>query len=103
MQDGNCGGELFALRVVGDSMSPEFKEGSIIIVDPSGVIRDGAYVLALHNEEYIFRQLVYGENTYYLTALQEGHETIEIPDLDRIQGIVVQQAGRRRADRKHYP
>jgi len=102
MQDGNCGGELFALRVVGDSMSPEFRDGSIIIIDPSGVIRDGAFVLVRHNDEYIFRQLIYGDNTYYLTTLQEGHETIEIATLERVEGVVIQQAGRRRADRKHY-
>ena len=102
MQDGSCGAEPFALRVIGDIMSPEFKDGCIIIIDPEGVIADGCYVLARHHDEYIFRQLIYGDGNYLLKTLQDGHESIEIPDLDRIEGVIVQQAGRRRADRKHY-
>ena len=102
MQEGSCGAEPFALRVIGDSMSPEFKDGCIIIIDPDGVISDGSYVLARHNDEYIFRQLVFGDGRYYLKTLQDGHETIEIQDLRPVEGVIVQQAGRRRADRKHY-
>ena len=102
MQEGNCGREPFALRVLDDSMSPEFRDGCIIIVDPDGVIANGSYVLARHNDEYIFRQLRYGEGVYYLQALQDGHETIELPDLAAIEGVIIQQAGRRRSDRKHY-
>lgn len=102
MQSGSCGAEPFALRVIGDSMAPEFSDGCIIIIDPEGVVSDGCYVLARHDEEYIFRQLVFGDGIYYLRALQEGHDTIEMVDLDRVAGVIVQQAGRRRADRKHY-
>ena len=102
MQDGNCGREPFALRVIGDEMSPEFNDGCIIIIDPEGVISDGAYVMARHEDGYVFRQLVYGEGVYYLKTLQAGHADIEIPDLHSIEGVVTQQATRRRADRKHY-
>ena len=102
MQESNCGGESFALRVIGDIMAPEFKDGCIIIIDPSGVISDGCYVLARHNDEYIFRQLVYGDGVYYLKTLQEGHETIELQSLDAVEGVITQRAGRRRSDRKHY-
>jgi SOS-response transcriptional repressor LexA len=102
MQESSCGGEPFALRVVGDSMSPEFRDGCIIIIDPSGVVNDGSYVLARHDDEYIFRQLVFGEGRYYLRALAAGHETIEIPDLVPVEGVVIQQGARRRSGRKHY-
>ena len=103
MQEQGCGREPFALRVVGDSMSPEFKDGCIIIIDPEGVMNDGCYVLAKQGEEFIFRQLVFGDGCYQLKALEAGHEVIEMPDLSLIEGVVIQQAGRRRADRKHYP
>lgn len=102
MQENGCGKEPFALRVIGDSMLPEFAEGCIIIVDPEGVISDGCYVMARHEDSYIFRQLHYGEGRYYLKALQQGHAVIELPDLNAIEGVITQQAGRRRADRKHY-
>lgn len=102
MQENSCGREPFALRVIGDSMAPEFAEGCIIIVDPEGVISDGSYVMARHADAYVFRQLVYGDGCFYLKALQEGHEVIVLPDLKAIEGVIIQQAGRRRADRKHY-
>ena len=102
MQEGSCGAEPFALRVIGDSMAPEFRDGCIIIIDPEGVISDGCYVLAQHEDGYIFRQLVYNGSGYLLKALQDGHETIELSDLTPVAGVIVQQAGRRRADRKHY-
>jgi phage repressor protein C with HTH and peptisase S24 domain len=35
--DGCSGGEVFALRVLGNSMAPEFLDGEIVIVEPDGV------------------------------------------------------------------
>jgi SOS-response transcriptional repressor LexA len=102
MQENSCGGEPFALRVIGDTMAPEFADGCIIIIDPSGVVKDGSYVLARHNDEYIFRQLVFGNGVYFLQTLEEGHEPIEIPDLMAVEGVIIQQGARRRKDRKHY-
>ena len=102
MQENSCGGEPFALRVIGDTMAPEFMDGCIIIIDPSGVVKDGSYVLARQSDEYIFRQLVFGDGVYYLRTLEAGHDDIEIPDLVLVEGVIIQQGARRRADRKHY-
>ena len=85
MQENSCGGEPFALRVIGDTMAPEFMDGAIIVIDPSGVVKDGSYVLARHNDEYIFRQLIFGEGVYYLKTLADGYEPIEIPDLVAVE------------------
>lgn len=94
--------EPYALRVLGDSMLPEFKEGVIIIIDPAGAIRDGSYVIASHNDELIFRQLKINEDKYYLQPLNDLYDTVEISGLELITGVITQQAGRRRKDRKHY-
>ncbi len=51
------GGEVFALRVLGDSMAPEFLEGEIIIVEPDGALHDGSFVLAQLDGEWTLRQL----------------------------------------------
>ncbi len=100
---GGCSeAEPFALQVLGDSMAPEFEHGCIIIVDPGGVVESGCYVVAEHGGEYIFRQLRIEEGRWELHALQEGHEVLEIPGPQAIKGVVVQKAGRRRRDRKHY-
>jgi DNA polymerase V len=102
MQENSCGGEPFALRVIGDTMAPEFNDGCIIVIDPSGIVKDGSYVLVRQGEKYIFRQLEFGEGMYYLRALQDGHEVIELLDLTAVEGVIIQQGARRRADRKHY-
>ena len=102
MQTGCSESEPFALQVLGDSMVPEFADGVIVIVDPAGVVESGRYVVALHEGEYYFRQLVIEDGKYFLKALNENYETLPIPGLDDIRGVVIQQAGRRRKDRKHY-
>ncbi len=92
----------FALRVLGDSMLPEFPEGAIIIIDPEGVISDGCYVMAELDNEYIFRQFRIMDKKYYLQPLNDLYDTVEVAGIEVIQGVITQKAGRRRKDRKHY-
>lgn len=100
---GGCAAsEPFALRVLGDSMLPEFAEGAIIIIDPAGAIRDGCYVMAEYKNEYIFRQLRMVGDKLYLQPLNDLYDTVEISSQQMIQGVISQQAGRRRKDRKFY-
>jgi len=94
--------EPFALRVIGDSMEPEFRDGAIIIIDPTGVAKDGAFVIALHKGEYIFRQLVIENDRKMLKALNGDHPVIPLIDFSTIEGVVTQRAGTRRRDHKHY-
>lgn len=100
---GGCSeSEPYALRVLGDSMQPEFNEGVIIIIDPAGAMRDGSYVTAMYNDELIFRQLRIHDDKYFLQPLNDLYDTVEIPGLDAVTGVISQQAGCRRKDRKHY-
>ena len=100
---GGCANsEPFALRVLGDSMEPEFKDGSIIIIDSAAAVKSGCYVLAMVNEEYIFRQLIIEGDHYELRALNKGYEPIEVTGIDAIRGVIVQRSGTRRKDHKHY-
>ncbi|MFA7387759.1 MAG: S24 family peptidase [Thiohalobacteraceae bacterium] len=103
VEAGGCAAdELFALQVLGDSMEPEFENGCIIVIDPAGVIQNGCFVMAEVNGEHIFRQLLVQEERIYLKPMKSSYETIEIPDLKPIAGVIVQKAGTRRKDRKHY-
>ena len=54
------GSESFALQVLGPSMAPEFPAGCIVIVEPSGVVSDGCFVVAEHLGEilYLVNQLL---------------------------------------------
>lgn len=92
----------FALQVLGDSMEPEFPDKCIIIIDPAGVVRDGSYVFASHNGEYIFRRLKIENGRYFLVPENDQYETIEIPGLEAVHGKIIQRAGKRRAGNKHY-
>lgn len=94
--------EPYALRVIGDSMAPEFLEGQIIIVDPAMPPQHGAYVIIDYQGETTFRQFMVENGRKYLTALNDGYPTIEMEENYSVRGVVVQRAGRRRKDHKHY-
>lgn len=101
---GSCAeAEPYALQVTDDSMEPEFAKGCIIIIDPTGIVRDGAFVFAVDNQdEYIFRQLRIVDGRHLLVALNGNYPPIEISGMERIKGVVTQRAGRRRSYHKRY-
>lgn len=97
------GGEAFALRVLGDSMAPEFRDGEIIVIEPDGAVSDGSFVLAWHDGEWIFRQLARDGAQWLLRPLNDAYPTRTLGDLAAVRGVVIQKAvpGRRRLT-KHY-
>ncbi|MCU7799897.1 MAG: S24 family peptidase [gamma proteobacterium symbiont of Lucinoma myriamae] len=100
--EGSCSGrEVFALRALGDSMVPEFEHGTVIIIDPEAVVKDGSYVIAKVDGEFIFRQLMIRGEKYFLQPLNDLYETIEIKGLDDLEGVIV-QSGSRRKNMKKY-
>ena len=98
-----AGGESFALRVLGSSMEPEFSEGEIIIIEPEGLARDGCYVLAWHQEEWIFRQLRAAGGRWLLHPLNPAFPEQPLDDLSAVRGVVIQKAlpGRRRSSKRY--
>ena len=104
MQPSTCtDAATFALRVMDDSMEPEFRRHCIVIIDPTGHARDGAYVLAEIEGEYIFRRLRMDGNRVWLEALNETYPALELDaGIASIKGVVVQRAGTRRRYLKQY-
>ncbi len=96
-----AGGESFALMVQGQSMVPEFQEGEIILIEPEGLAKEGAYVLAWHQDEWTFRQLLRNTEGWLLHALNPAFEDEKLADLSAIKGVIIQKAlpGRRRASK----
>ncbi|MGI9334876.1 MAG: LexA family protein [Gammaproteobacteria bacterium] len=95
--------EPFALRVTDDSMEPEFANGCIIIVDPTGHARDGAYVLAEIGGEYLFRTLRIDEDGQRLEPLNPDYDATPLSEgLAAVRGVIVQRAGARRRYHKRY-
>ncbi|MFT5112803.1 MAG: DNA polymerase V [Parasphingorhabdus sp.] len=97
-----AGSEPFALQVLGNSMEPEFPDGSIIIVEPGVVVEDGSYVVAHQGEDVILRQLSIQNEFWNLIALNTEYPDISISGVKEIRGRVIQRAGKRRKDRKSY-
>ena len=103
MGDNGCSVlEPYALRVLGDSMEPEFADGCVVIVDPGHVPRDGAYVSVEFAGDVFFRQLVFEGERRFLKPLNTKYGSFELTPPYTIRGGVVQRAGRRCAQRKHY-
>ena len=99
----NCAGsEPFALQVLGDSMAPEFPDGCVVVSEPSGAVHDGCYVIADYKGEIILRQLRLTAGEWHLEPLNPKYPHLKIDGPESIRGIVIQRAGRRRADRQSY-
>ncbi len=106
LETGCASGEPFALMVLGHSMTPEFNEGEIIVIEPEGVVRDGCYVVAWANEEWVFRQLQQRDGRWWLHALNPAFADTDqplLPGLDAVRGVVIQKSmpGRRRASKRY--
>ena len=103
MDMGSCSSkDVFALQVQGNSMAPEFQDGAVIVIDPQGHVKDKSYVIANLNGELVFRQILIHGGEMTLRVLDGSEPESQIEDLKVIEGVVIQQAGRRRKDRKFY-
>jgi DNA polymerase V len=92
--------EPFALRVIGDSMMPEFEDGAIIIVDQSAPCGSGAYAVIEYNGETTFSQYIEEDGHKFLRPLNPSHPTIELVGDYKVHGVVIQKYYKRK--RKHY-
>ncbi len=95
--------EPFALRVIGESMAPEFEDGAVIIIDPGYPVVNGAYVLVLYQKEYHFRQLVRRDDKAYLVPLNGNFHSLELEGHYQIIGVISQQNHNRTIIHYEYP
>lgn len=95
--------EPFALQVTDDSMEPEFPRGCVVVIDPTGAVRDGAYVFAALDGGYILRRLRLENERVWLDALNDAYAPRELDEgIAAVKGVVVQRAGARRREHKRY-
>lgn len=79
----------FALRVVGDSMEPDFPQGSIIIVEPDMQPDPGDYVVVRNGEnEATFKQLIKDGPEWFLKPLNPRYPIKQLPKDAVICGVV---------------
>lgn len=73
----------FALRIVGDSMAPEYLNGDLLIIDPNRPVREGACCVVYFDEERDrvarFKMLSRVATGVVLKSLNPAYPPIEIP------------------------
>ncbi len=96
------GAEAFVLRVIGDSMSPVFENGHIIVVDPGYPLISHSYAVLINKSEVLFGLYVRDENGRRLEYLKPGEIAVMLEDDFRVKGVVTQRNGRRRKDTVYF-
>ena len=86
----------FALRIHGDSMSPEFIAGDIIIIDPDCQPYTGDFIVASmgngEDTEATFKQFVRDGNRIYLKPLNPIYPVLDMTGVEfKVVGCVVQK------------
>ena len=104
IETSSCGSsEPFALRVIGNDMSPEFEDGHIVIIDPGGRVVTDCFVVAKVEGGVILGQLVIEGDSYLLRFLKPGIADIILNGgFDDLVGVVSQRSGKRRKEHKRY-
>jgi len=79
-------------------------EDATIVIEPEGVARDGSFVIAWANDEYIFRQLVKHPEGWMLKPLNPLYPNVPIDSIEEsVKGVVImkKKPGRRRAMKEY--
>ena len=98
----NCSAnEPFALRILDQSMFPEFEIDHIIIIDPSITPKNGDYVLYETNNSLIIREIKIDKNII-LRAHNPNFDDISIKDTSSVLGVITQRSGKKRKFHKKY-
>jgi hypothetical protein len=84
--------ETVALMVLGVSMEPEFMDGEMLVVDMGGQPYEGAFVIAMHDDEHTFRQLKRNAHGgWLLHALNPVYPDVAIAGLEVVLGVITQK------------
>lgn len=91
------GKEYFALKVTGESMSPKFLEGDILIVRKQSSCENGEYaIVAVNGYDATFKKVIKKENCIILQPLNSSYEPMIYTNEDieklpvRVLGVVVE-------------
>lgn len=89
---------VFALRVRGASMTPDFPEGTVIIVDPELQAQNGDYVVVRfeNSDEATFKQLIVDGPMKLLKPLNSAFPVIQVTEDARLCGVVIEASLKRK-------
>ncbi|WP_445497917.1 LexA family protein [Photorhabdus sp. SF281] len=95
LADADTPERAFALRIDGDSMTPEFKAGDLVIIDPDACAAPGEFVVAKNSGHEAtfkkYRPLGIGIDAFELVPLNPDYPTLRSADLDlTIVGVMIE-------------
>lgn len=104
LTDSHLSPSTFALKIKGDSMLPDFREGDTVIIDPAVEPMPGDFVVAKNGEnEATFKKYrprsitANGENVFELVPLNEDYATLHSDKVQiRIIGTMIEHRRYRR-------
>jgi DNA polymerase V len=70
----------FYMRVIGDSMSDDIREGDILVVDRAAEAEDGDIVVVRIFNDFTVKQLSLKDGKIWLLAANESYQPIEITE-----------------------
>ena len=87
-------GDIDGLKVAGQSMEPEYREGDIVIVQKEREAKDGDDIVAEYDGETTFKRLKRVDDGLLLVPLNPRHDSIYISAkrakrLFQVRGVVV--------------
>ena len=89
------GRNLFGVRVTGDSMEPDFREGDILVVNPNLEPKSGDFIIAKlkADNEATFKKLILHPPVIILRPLNSRYEDIVLTDPQEVEivGKVVER------------
>lgn len=76
----SVGSHAFALKLEGNSMEPDYREGDLVIVDPDSPVFSGNFVVArkIATNEATFKKYVVDAGKHYLMPLNRQYDKIEM-------------------------
>ncbi|UZX16530.1 peptidase S24 [Thermus sp. PS18] len=81
-------GELFAVRVKGDSMEPTLRDGDIVVFWTEGVPEPGRVVAVhVHWDGVIVKRLQRHNGSWYLYSDNPNHPPVPLTENDRVLGV----------------
>lgn len=82
----------FSLKVIGDAMTPQFPENTLLIIDPHKEIQNRDFVIVRldHIDQVVFRQLWIDGQYKCLRANNNLFPNLVLQDKDKIIGVVVE-------------
>lgn len=80
----------YALRVVGNSMEPQFPEGCTIIVEPEEIPHNKSFIIAMlaESNRATFKQLIDDESGKFLKPLNKEYPMIPVDGNFSVCGVV---------------